>query len=116
MIMTDTEMHRRLTDLPANARPWTSDRQVRAAAGSDTWYVFFPGELVRCPSCSQVLTEFGTGQGCAVRVHPDQRHQDRSRQYAPPTSVRGEARSCRCGKYLDLRFLPIAHVESRLEG
>lgn len=106
--MTAPDFRRRLTDVPANSRPWTSDWQARSAAGSDVWYNFWPGETVRCPSCSQALTTFGSDQGCSVRIHPDQRRDPVTRDPAGPSSVRGEARTCRCKKHLDMRFLPVA--------
>jgi hypothetical protein len=106
-----TELDRRLSDIPEGALRWTSDRRAREHAGSDTWYVFLPRETVRCPFCSHALTEFGPGQGVAVRIHPDQRRDPITNHQVGPTSVQGEARSCpRCRKHLDMRFLPIVKL------
>ena len=114
--MTRADLARRLTDLPPNARPWTSNLQERAHASSDVWFVFLPGELARCPECSRGLSEFSVTQGTAVRIHPDQRKQDG--RNAGPTSVNGEARYCdrhKCRTYLDIRFLPTVKAPSLVD-
>lgn len=116
--MSDADFRRRFDDVPEHARRGAYDLPERGQAGADHWYVFFPGETVRCPGCRHGLTEFAPGHGCAVRIHPEQRRQPPQRgekfgRLAPPTSFNGEAKTCsKCRKHLDLRFLPVTQLRA----
>lgn len=108
--------HLSLSSVPQNAVPWTQDREARLAAGGSVWYIFQAGEAWRCPVCGHCRGETGSGRGVAVRIHPDQSHEEDRRRIpretpdrrrAGPTSVHGESFTCKCGTHLDKRDLPV---------